>query len=79
MPANAYFVHGFAAPITDDCIASCAHGEPFAAVVERGHVAGMQFHPERSADVGARLLANFLRWNPESERPDGRASVSTSA
>ena len=64
MPAHAYFVHGYAAPVTDDCIASCTHGEAFAACVQRGYVAGMQFHPERSADVGSRLLENFLRWNP---------------
>ncbi len=64
MPAHAYFVHGYAAPVTDDCIASSTHGGPFAACVERGRVAGMQFHPERSAEVGSKLLANFLRWNP---------------
>lgn len=63
-PAHAYFVHGYAAPVTDDCIASCAHGEPFAACVQRGRIAGMQFHPERSAETGSTLLANFLRWNP---------------
>lgn len=63
-PAQAYFVHGYAAPVTDDCIASCTHGEPFAACVQRGRIAGMQFHPERSADVGSKLLANFLRWDP---------------
>ena len=57
----AYFVHSFAAPVTDDCIAATTHGQPFAAMVERGHVAGAQFHPERSAGVGARILANFLR------------------
>ena len=61
--ASAYFVHGYAAPVTSDCIAASVHGERFAAVVRRGNVAGMQFHPERSAAVGARLLANFLRWN----------------
>ncbi|MGV8943639.1 imidazole glycerol phosphate synthase subunit HisH [Thermomonas sp.] len=65
MPAHAYFVHGYAAPVTADCIASCTHGEAFAACVQRGHIAGMQFHPERSADVGSRLLANILRWDPE--------------
>ncbi len=63
-PAHAYFVHGYAAPATDDCIARCTHGEPFAACVERGRIAGMQFHPERSADTGSILLANFLHWNP---------------
>ena len=58
--AQAYFVHSFAAPLSEDCIASCEHGEAFAAVVERGHIAGAQFHPERSAAVGSRLLANFV-------------------
>jgi imidazole glycerol-phosphate synthase subunit HisH len=61
--ASAYFVHSYAAPVTDDCIAACTHGEPFAAMVQRGNVAGAQFHPERSAAVGARLLSNFLQWN----------------
>jgi glutamine amidotransferase len=64
MPAHAYFVHGYAAPASDDCIATTTHGKPFAAVVQRGRIAGMQFHPERSADVGSTLLANFLRWTP---------------
>lgn len=62
--SQAYFVHGYAAPVTEHCIASCEHGSPFAAIVQHGRVAGMQFHPERSAAVGARLLANFLAWNP---------------
>ncbi|MCC7095676.1 MAG: imidazole glycerol phosphate synthase subunit HisH [Thermomonas sp.] len=62
--AHAYFVHGYAAPVTDDCVAACTHGERFAAMVQRGRVAGAQFHPERSASVGARLLANFMEWNP---------------
>jgi glutamine amidotransferase len=56
----AYFVHSFAAPVTDDCIASSTHGEPFAAVVQRGRVMGAQFHPERSAATGLKLLENFL-------------------
>jgi len=59
--ARAYFVHSYAAPVTADCIAACSHGEAFAAVVARGNVCGAQFHPERSAALGARLLANFLR------------------
>ena len=58
--AWAYFVHGYAAPVTGVCIADCTHGAPFAAVVEQGMVAGAQFHPERSAAAGARLLHNFL-------------------
>jgi glutamine amidotransferase len=58
--AYAYFVHSYAAPVTEDCVASTEHGMPFAAVVSRGNVSGAQFHPERSAAVGARLLRNFL-------------------
>jgi glutamine amidotransferase len=58
--AQAYFVHGYAADIDDATIASCEHGERFAAVVQNGNVAGAQFHPERSGPVGLRLLANFL-------------------
>lgn len=58
--AQAYFVHGFAAPVTDDCIASTEHGQRFAAVVQCGLVSGTQFHPERSGAIGARVLANFL-------------------
>ncbi len=61
--ASAYFVHSYAAPVTEDCVASCEYGEPFAAVVQKAHVFGMQFHPERSATTGAMLLANFLRWS----------------
>jgi glutamine amidotransferase len=58
--AHAYFVHSYAAPVTHDCVATTDHGMAFAAVVARGNVGGAQFHPERSAAVGARLLQNFL-------------------
>ncbi len=55
-----YFVHGYAARVGDDTQAQCAHGEPFSAVVARGNVHGTQFHPEKSAATGRRLLANFF-------------------
>jgi glutamine amidotransferase len=58
--AQAYFVHSFAAPVSEDCIAACRHGQRFAAMVQRGRVAGAQFHPERSASTGARVLRNFI-------------------
>ena len=57
---HAYFVHSYAAPIGPDALATCTHGVAFSAVVRRGNFCGMQFHPERSAAVGARLLRNFL-------------------
>jgi glutamine amidotransferase len=55
-----YFVHSYAAPVTDATLAVTDYGQPFASVVRRGNFRGVQFHPERSATVGARLLANFL-------------------
>ena len=58
--AHAYFVHGYAAPVTGDTLASCTYGRTFAAVCGRGNRFGAQFHPERSAAVGARILENFL-------------------
>jgi len=55
-----YFTHSYVAPITSDTAATTEHGEPFAAIVQRGHVAGVQFHPEKSGDVGLQVLRNFL-------------------
>ena len=62
--AQAYFVHSYGVAASDDAIATCTHGQPFCAAVARGHVAGAQFHPERSGEVGARFLRNFLAWTP---------------
>jgi len=60
----AYFVHSYAAPVTDDTAATCQHGSTiFAAAVQRDHLWGAQFHPERSAHIGAMLLKNFLEFN----------------
>lgn len=59
---HAYFVHSYAAAVDDDCLCSSEHGQRFAAVVQRGNVAGAQFHPERSGAVGARLLKNFIEY-----------------
>jgi glutamine amidotransferase len=58
--AQVYFTHSYVAPITADTVASTEHGEPFASIVERGHVSGAQFHPEKSGDVGLQILRNFL-------------------
>ena len=56
-----YFVHSFAAPISDVTLASADYGTALSAIVRRGNFWGTQFHPERSAHVGARVLANFLK------------------
>ena len=55
-----YFVHGYAAPVGDATLASCEYGTRFTAVAGNGRCWGAQFHPERSAAAGQRLLANFL-------------------
>lgn len=57
----AYFVHSYALPVSEATVASCRYGESFSACVARRNFFGAQFHPERSATVGARLLSNFLR------------------
>jgi glutamine amidotransferase len=56
----AYFVHSYALPVTDATVASTQYGSSFSACVEWGNFFGAQFHPERSATVGARVLRNFL-------------------
>lgn len=56
---HVYFVHGFYAPVGPVTAATCVYGRPVSALVRQDHVAGCQFHPERSAVVGARILANF--------------------
>ena len=58
--ASAYFVHSYAAPLTADTVAASDHGGLFTAVVQHGRHCGAQFHPERSATTGARILRNFL-------------------
>jgi glutamine amidotransferase len=55
-----YFVHSYAASETDGLVSTSEHGGPFVAAVERGPVAATQFHPEKSGDAGAQLLANWL-------------------
>ena len=58
--SQVYFTHSYVAPVTGDTAAVTEHGERFAAIVQRGHVAGVQFHPEKSGDVGLRILRNFV-------------------
>jgi imidazole glycerol-phosphate synthase subunit HisH len=56
-----YFVHSYAAPVSAVTLATTDYGTALSAVVRKGNFWGAQFHPERSAGTGARLLANFLR------------------
>lgn len=57
---SVYFVHSFAADVSDDTVASASYGRDFAAIVQHDNFCGCQFHPERSGAVGTRILQNFL-------------------
>lgn len=59
--AYTYFVHGFVCPDGPATLARADYGGPVPAVVRAGNRWGCQFHPERSAAAGARILNNFLR------------------
>jgi imidazole glycerol phosphate synthase glutamine amidotransferase subunit len=62
-----YFAHSYAAPGEgNETAAVCNHGVPFAAVIESKNLAGVQFHPEKSGETGARVLKNFLESLPRS-------------
>jgi glutamine amidotransferase len=56
----AYFVHSYALALSEATVAATRYGEPFSACVQWRNFYGAQFHPERSAAVGTRLLENFL-------------------
>jgi glutamine amidotransferase len=55
-----YFTHSWRAPVSDDTAAATMYGGAFTAAVERGNVMGVQFHPEKSAETGLKVLKNFL-------------------
>jgi imidazole glycerol-phosphate synthase len=58
-----YFAHSYAVRVNGHAgeVATCAYGSEFVAVLEQENINAVQFHPEKSGAVGARLLLNFLR------------------
>lgn len=64
--ARFYFVHSYyVEPESPEVIAGSTHyGIPFTSAVARANIFAVQFHPEKSAQAGLRLLGNFMRWNP---------------
>lgn len=56
-----YFVHGYAIAEYEHTLAVCEYHQRFSAAINRDNFFGVQFHPERSSDVGAQLLKNFAR------------------
>jgi glutamine amidotransferase len=55
-----YFTHSWRAPLVSATAAVTNYGGAFTAALERENVMGVQFHPEKSADVGLRVLRNFV-------------------
>ncbi len=64
--ARFYFVHSYyVEPVSPEAIAgSTVYGMPFTSAVARANIFAVQFHPEKSAQTGLRLLANFMEWKP---------------
>ena len=60
-----YFVHSYKAPLSEFTIATCEYGERFSAAIAKDNFMGVQFHPEKSAEVGSRILSNFLAMNTQ--------------
>ncbi len=57
---DVYYVHSYYAGINEYTTAVCDYGVPFSAAMRRDNFFATQFHPEKSAGTGARILANFL-------------------
>ena len=55
-----YYTHSWRAPVSENTAATTLYGGAFTGAVERGNVMGVQFHPEKSADTGLKVLHNFL-------------------
>jgi glutamine amidotransferase len=57
----AYFVHSYYVKPADPSltVAETDYGVDFASIIGRGNISGIQFHPEKSQQVGLRILANF--------------------
>jgi glutamine amidotransferase len=73
---HVYFVHSYHCDAPEDVVlAFTDYGRPLAAVVGRGNVLGVQFHPEKSQAVGLGIVANFVRACVEPA--EGRAAVSS--
>ncbi len=58
-----YFVHSYYVPICDETIATADYIQPFSAALHKDNYYATQFHPEKSAGVGERILTNFIQLN----------------
>ena len=63
--ADVYFVHSYGVidQYSEVSLAETGCGSRFSSIVEKDNVIGMQFHPEKSQNIGLRLLKNFCEWS----------------
>lgn len=57
-----YFVHGFYAALGNHTIATTEYGIEYSSALNKDNFYGTQFHPEKSADIGEKVLNNFIKW-----------------
>jgi imidazole glycerol phosphate synthase glutamine amidotransferase subunit len=55
-----YFAHSYYVPVVPATAASCEYSIPYTAVLEQDNVSGVQFHPEKSGDLGLQIVRNFV-------------------
>jgi glutamine amidotransferase len=60
--AFVYYTHSYRAPVVVETVACTNYGGAFSAAVERDNVFGVQFHPEKSAETGLKILENFCAF-----------------
>ncbi len=65
-----YFVHSFAAPISEYTLATCEYGSEFSAIIGKDNFIGCQFHPERSGTLGSKIIENFLALDFSQVKPE---------
>ena len=60
-----YFVHSFYAEVKDKSLvmATSSHGEKFTCAIAKDNIFAVQFHPEKSSELGLQLLNNFITWD----------------
>lgn len=59
--SDVYYVHSYYADVSSNTTAICNYIQPFSAAIEKDNFFATQFHPEKSADIGSRILNNFLK------------------
>ena len=61
-----YFVHSYQVKLEDDnnLDAYCYYESRITAAIRKKNIFGTQFHPEKSQDMGLKVLENFIKWNP---------------